>query len=183
MSNFMEQLQKNSKENTLELREERERKAILNQMFSNIKKKCEEASKHGYTSVRISIHSELYGILDENNEHLFFKGPGPGYKYDLSDEEMRKRQAVFCRPEEIRTFLELKLAKEGFVNFELNPLKRPLYEVIEKVTENSMGMKVLSGALNLFYDSNIEVETTTRKVRKQVGEQISDFKLSISWDY
>lgn len=188
MSSFIEQLKKTSDENTEELREKREqemlarkREAILEQLFENIKESCMRAAEDGRKDVYCKIRNELFKIVDEDNEQLFFQSMGAGYK-PSSDEKIRKRQVVFCRPKELKNYIETALVKEGFEDFEITEEKIPLYEIVEKVKENSTGAKVLSGTMNLLLGTNYDTDITTKKYRKQIGTQVVDFKLHIQWE-
>ena len=179
MNSFKEKLQQNN----LQTKEEKEQKKILEELFSNIKDICMDQAERKFTYAEINVHEELYKLLDDYNEHLFFKNPGAGYPdYYKADTEGRRRMNVFSNPEQIKNYLEKNLLKDGLDDFEFREVVKPLFEVIEWEEENSTGKKLLSGALNLFMDANIDVNTTTRKKRKEIGKQVKNYRLKISWD-
>lgn len=176
MSNFMEELQKSSKENTPEKREERMRQDILEKMFERIKDECMSTSRYGGTCKHFLI-SEFLKSDDEDVNTLFFKSIGEGHT-----KGMVNNVKAFSDPESVKKFLEENLKKAGFNKYELKPREIPLYKVTTWEEELPKENKVINGVFNLFLNADLNTETRTRKKREEIGKQIIDFDLNITWD-
>lgn len=78
--------------------------------------------------------------------------------------------------------LEKKLNEVGLNDYEFIPKKIPLFDVSYKTTENSTGVKLLYGVINLLSsEANLDVEETTKQKTKKIGEQIMNYELQIRW--
>lgn len=179
MSNFMEELRKNSEENTYEKRQEKRRQSILESMFEEIKDTCMRTSRYGGTSNSFWITELLKSIIgdDEYDRDLLFKSIGEGHPKGAS-----KNVKAYIDPERVKKFLETNLEMEGFKNYKLIPREIPLYNVTTWEEELPKEERIVNGVFNFLVGADLNTETRTRKKREEIGKQIIDFRLEINWD-